>query len=146
MTAPTSGIEEHPDLVTLRARYARAAATPTAQGLEVLTLLTGVYLAASPWIVGFNAFPTLAVNNLITGITLAVLGFGFGAAYERTYGMSGAAGLIGVWTIIAPWVVAGNVATTATIINNVILGGLVVILATATGALGKASSSRRRQG
>ena len=57
-------IEEHPDLMELRARHDRAAATPRAQMIEALALITGLYLAASPWIVGFNGFTTLAVTNL----------------------------------------------------------------------------------
>jgi hypothetical protein len=126
-------METHPDLIEMRARLEqaeRAATTPQAQAIEALALLTGLYLAVSPWIVGFNGFTTLAVNNLIVGIGYALLmSGGFGRAYERTHSMAWAACALGVWTIISQWVVAGNVDTTKTVVNNVIVGALAVLLA-----------------
>lgn len=144
MTAPTSSsrIEQHPDIMALRARSEQAAASPAAQAVEALSLLTGIYLAASPWIVGFNGSTTLAVSNLITGIAFATLVGGFGHPYERTHAMSWAAVGIGIWTIIAPWVVAGNVATTRTIVSNVVAGAVACLLALAMAGMGAA---RRRR-
>ncbi|MGP3983771.1 SPW repeat protein [Streptomyces sp. KR80] len=134
-------IDQHPDLVALRAQSERAAATPTGQAVECLSLLTGLYLAASPWIVGFNGLTTLAVNNLIAGLAFAYLAMGLGNAYERTHGMSWAAAGIGVWTIIAPGMVAGDVSTTSTIVSNVLTGIVAVLLALATAGMG---APRRR--
>lgn len=133
MTTPTShsNIEQHPDLVELRARFERTASLPSVQGAEALGVLTGLYLAASPWIAGFNGFSTLAVNNLITGIGYALLMAGFGSAYQRTHAMTWAAALIGLWTIIAPWAVAGSVHTTRTITSNCITGGVAMLLSLA---------------
>ena len=130
MTAPTSqpNIEHHPDLVELRARFERTATRPGVQGAEALGVLTGLYLAASPWIAGFNGFSTLAVNNLITGIGYAMLMAGFGSAYERTHAMAWAATLIGVWTCVSPWAVAGSVHTHRTITSNCIAGGVAILL------------------
>lgn len=142
MATPTSRIEEHPDLVEMRARYAQAASTPTARGLEALTVLTGLYLAASPWIVGFDGFTRLAVTNLICGVTLALLGLAFATAYERTYGMSWVPAAIGAWTIVAPWVVAGEVDTTRTVVNNVIIGALAILLSLALMAVSMRGSRR----
>jgi hypothetical protein len=135
VTAPAPGIDQHPDIVALRAQSERAAATPMGQAVEGLSLLTGLYLATSPWIVGFSGLTTLAVNNLITGLAFAYL-VGLGNAYERTHGMSWAAAGIALWTIIAPWVVAGNVATASTIISNVIIGGVAFVVALATAGMG----------
>jgi hypothetical protein len=145
-------IEEHPDIVDLRARYERAATNPGVQGAEALAILTGLYLAASPWVAGFNHFSTLAVNNLITGIGFALLMAGFGSAYERTHAMAWAATLIGVWTIISPWTVAGSVHTTRTIVNNCITGGiatclgLMVVGVAMSGRKGPHMSSRLMRG
>ncbi|AEW92390.1 MULTISPECIES: SPW repeat protein [Streptomycetaceae] len=136
-------IEQHPDIVALRAHSEQAAVTPVAQGVEAVSLLAGLYLAASPWIVGFNGFTTLTVNNLITGIALSCLAI-FGSAYERTHGMSWAAAGIGIWTIIAPWVVSGHVATTGTIVSNVITGALVFLCAVAMARMGTVGKARRR--
>ncbi|MFD3549904.1 SPW repeat protein [Streptomyces sp. NPDC058655] len=132
-------IEEHPDLMELRERHDRAAATPRAQMVEALALLTGLYLAASPWIAGFNDSVTLAVTNLIAGIAYMLLLGGLGSSYERTHSMAWAAAAIGIWTCVAPWVVAGDVAQTRSITSNLITGLIATLL-----ALAAASSARDR--
>lgn len=134
MTAPR--METHPDIMELQAKYERAAQTPTAQTVAGLTFLTGLYLTISPWVVGFNHVPTLTANNLIVGIALALLALGFASAYGRTHGIAWVAPLIGVWTIVAPWVVSGHVATAATIANNVVVGALAVLLSLGAVAIG----------
>lgn len=152
MTTPTgqTNIEQHPDLVELRARFERGATRSSVQGAEALGILTGLYLAASPWIAGFNGLSTLAVNNLIAGIGYAMLMAGFGSAYERTHGMAWAATLIGVWTCIAPWVVAGNVHTHRTIWSNCVTGGVAILLglmvAGVAGSGGMSSGRGRARG
>ncbi|WP_253915866.1 SPW repeat protein [Streptomyces sp. NRRL S-31] len=146
-TSPRPSIETHPDIVDMRLRHEmaeRATSTPQGQAIETLALLTGLYLAASPWITGFNNLSTLAVTNLLTGIAYAVLmSGGFGRAYERTHSMAWACCALGVWAVIAPWVVAGNVSTTKTIINNVITGVLALLLALAASAAARAAESSR---
>jgi hypothetical protein len=135
-------MESHPDILEMRERHARAeraVSTQQGQAVEALAFLSGLYLAASPWIAGFSGFNTLAVNNLITGIAYALLLSGFGPAYERTHARAWAAALIGVWTIISPWVVAGNVDYTRTVVNNVIVGAIALMLALAAGAAARAS-------
>ena len=142
MAKPSLSMQRHPDIMALREQSERAAANPVAQAVEALSVLSGLYLAASPWIVGFSGFTTLSVNNLITGLALTVLAIGFGSAYERTHGMSWAAAGIGIWTIIAPWVVAGNVATTSTIVSNVVVGAVALVCALAMAGLGVARHRR----
>ncbi|UUU35889.1 SPW repeat protein [Streptomyces sp. CA-210063] len=130
-------LESHPDILEMRERHARAeraASTQQGQAVEALALVTGLYLAASPWIAGFSDFGTLAINNLITGIAYALLLSGFGHAYERTHARAWAAAMVGVWTIVAPWVVAGNVDTTRTVVNNIIVGAVALLLALAASA------------
>jgi hypothetical protein len=141
-TEPTH-IENHPDLMALRGRYAEASAKPMAGLIEGLCLLTGLYLAISPWVVGFDGFTSLRVSNLVTGIALAILAMGFGSVLERTHGLGWVACAIGAWTIVAPWVVAGSADTTKTITNNAIVGGVAVLLGLATMGLGM---MRRRSG
>ncbi len=144
MSAPTGipSMELHPDIVELRARYERASVTPFAQGVEALAILVGLYLAVSPWVVGFNGFPTLAINNLVTGVAYAVLIGGFGPAFERSHARGWAATLIGLWTIIAPWCVSGSVAITRTIISNVIAGLLALCLGLAMCSLARMATRR----
>ncbi|WP_327732777.1 SPW repeat protein [Streptomyces nojiriensis] len=136
-------IEEHPDLMELRDRHDRAAATPRAQMVEALALLTGLYLAASPWIVGFNGFTTLAVNDLITGIAYMLLLGGLGNSYERTHSMAWAAAAIGIWTCVAPWVVAGDVAHTRSITSNLITGAIATLLALAAASAARDHDTNR---
>ncbi|RSS81494.1 hypothetical protein EF918_10135 [Streptomyces sp. WAC06614] len=141
-------MEQHPDLLELRARHDRAAATPRAQMIEAMAVLTGLYLAASPWIVGFNGFTTLAVTNLIAGLAYMLLLGGLGTSYERTHSMAWAAAALGIWTCVAPWVVAGDVAHTRSITSNLIAGALATLLAlaAASGARDRADHRRRTIG
>ncbi|MFD5575161.1 SPW repeat protein [Streptomyces cadmiisoli] len=132
-THPRSDMETHPDILAMRKRHEmaeRVATTPKAQAVEAMALITGLYLAASPWITGFNGFSTLTVNNVIVGIAYAVImSGGFGRAYERSHSMAWAACALSVWTIIAPWVVAGDVSTPKTIVNNIIVGVIALMVA-----------------
>lgn len=107
--------------------------------IEALALITGLYLAASPWIAGFNGSTTLAVTNLIAGIAYMLLLGGLGSSYERTHSMAWAAAVIGIWTCVAPWVVAGDVAHTRSITSNLITGVIATLL-----ALAAASAARDR--
>ncbi|MET9508690.1 SPW repeat protein [Streptomyces flavidovirens] len=144
MTTHPSSIEQHPDVAEMRSRFERATTTPRAQAIETLALLTGVYLAASPWIAGFNGLTTLAVCNLITGIAYALCMGGFSSAYERTHAMAWTAAAIGAWTIVAPWVVAGNVDTTRSVVSNVIVGAVALLLGLAMAAMHGSESGRGR--
>ncbi|MEU5643783.1 SPW repeat protein [Streptomyces milbemycinicus] len=150
MTEPTHAtMESHPDILAMRERHTwaeQAATTPVAQAVEAISLITGLYLAASPWILGFNGMLTLAVTNLITGVAYAVLMGGFGHAYERTHGMAWAAALLGVWAIIAPWVVSGSVATMRTIISNVVVGAVALVLALFASSQAKAKAATPGRG
>ncbi|QGV76954.1 SPW repeat protein [Streptomyces ficellus] len=134
-------IEQHPDLAEMRSRFERATSTPRGQAIETLGLLTGLFLAASPWIVGFSGLTALAVCNLITGVAYALCMGGFGSAYERTHAMAWSACAIGAWTIVSPWVVAGNVDTTRSVVCNVIVGAVALLLGLAM--TGSAMSGRR---
>ncbi|WP_030559947.1 SPW repeat protein [Streptomyces aureocirculatus] len=138
-------MDTHPDIVDMRARHEaaeRAASTPKVQAVDALAFLTGLYLAASPWIAGFNGLTRLSVINLIVGLAYALLmSGGFGRAYDRTHGMAWAACALGVWTIVAPWVVAGDMSTTRTVVSNVITGVVATLLALAAGAAARAKDS-----
>jgi hypothetical protein len=118
----------HPDLVELRRRYDAASASPVAEGVAGLTFLGALFLAASPWIVGFSALTAITVCNLIAGGALAVLVIALTAAYGRTHGLTFVVPLIGAWTLVAPWVIVGAMDTTRTIWSNAFAGGAIVVL------------------
>lgn len=143
MTSETVSMARHPDIVELREKYELASEAPAAQVVAGLMFLTGLYIAISPWVVGFNGFPTLTGNNLIVGIALAMLALGFASVYGRTHGIVWAAPLIGVWTIIAPWVVSGNVDTASTIWSNCVAGAVAVLLGLGSMLLGERRSGGR---
>ncbi|MGB2950876.1 MAG: SPW repeat protein [Rhodococcus sp. (in: high G+C Gram-positive bacteria)] len=140
-----STMHTHPDIMALRERYDQAAEKPTVQVADGVMMMAGLYAAGSAWIIGF-ADQALAVPNLIAGIAIALLAAAFGSAYGRTHAVSSAYGrthgmsfiapLLGVWMIVAPWVVADVTTSTAMIWSNVVVGALVFVLgmvAVATG-------------
>jgi len=135
MTAPA--IEQHPDIAALRDRYDRAAETPTAQLVEGLTILAGLYLAMSPWVVGFTGDSgSLTGSNLFSGVAVALLALGFASAYGRTHGIAWVTPVIGAWTIVAPWLVDGPTPDNSAIVSNVIAGALVVLFGLGTLTMG----------
>ncbi|GAA4487137.1 SPW repeat protein [Rhodococcus olei] len=128
MSTANLPIEKHPDIAALRHRYDEAASNPVTQTNEGLLMLAGLYMAASPWIVGFHGTTALMVSNLITGCAAALLAFGFAAALGRLYGLAFAMPVLGVWMIISPWVVVGVSTTAGMIWSNVACGAVVVVL------------------
>ncbi|BBX98730.1 SPW repeat protein [Mycobacterium lacus] len=125
MSTVHSSIEHHPDLLALRASYERAAESMSSQITFGLTLLTGLYVAASPWIVGFSGMGRLAGCDLIAGIAIAVLAYGFAAALDRTHGMTWTLPVLGAWVIFSPWILPGMAVTAGMAWSHVIAGALV---------------------
>jgi hypothetical protein len=137
MVRPNVTMDDHPDMLEMRARYDRVAETPTARLVEGTTLLAGLYLAISPWVVGFRfAAPDLAVNNLICGIAVALLGLGYATVYGRTHGLSWVTPVIGAWVIVSPWVIRGAAVDAGMVLNNVITGAIITLLGLVTLGLG----------
>ncbi|GIH67771.1 SPW repeat protein [Sphaerimonospora thailandensis] len=166
MVRPT-GLEHHPDLAELRQTYDRVGSTTPAQIVDGLTFLSGLYLALSPWIVGFQRFSGLAVSNLIVGLSVAALALACASAFGRTYGISWLLPLLGIWTLVSPWLVRGgrtltpgttpgmpgtpglpgraaSALTAGTIWNNVATGVIILLLGAA--ALAMALAFRGGQG
>jgi hypothetical protein len=144
--SPTSAstrasMEDHPDIVAMRNQYAAVSHKPFAGLVEGLCLLTGLYIAISPWVVGFEGTAAIRVSNLVVGLALAVLALGYGSVLERTHGLGWVAVAIGVWTIIAPWVVTGQPHTGHIVWNNSFAGGAAALLGLITMGL---SLMRRR--
>lgn len=146
MTHQNVALEQHPDIAEMQARYERIAQTPTVQSVEGLTLLAGLYLAVSAWILTFGpAAGDLAPVNLVSGLAVAVLALGYASAYGRTHGLSWVTPVIGVWTIVAPWIVLSNPSNTV-IVSNVIAGAVIVLLGLVTTVMGTSlrGMARRR--
>jgi hypothetical protein len=129
MVRPNVTMDDHPDILEMRARYDRVAQTPTAQSVDGAVLLAGVYLAISPWVIGFRPVaPDLTVNNLICGIAVALLGLGYATVYGRTHGLSWVTPVLGIWVIVSPWVIRGTNVDAGMILSNVICGAVIAVL------------------
>jgi hypothetical protein len=143
MSSVHSSIDRHPDLLALRESYSRAAESTITQGTFGLTLLTGVYVALSPWIIGFHTTTGLAVNDLIVGLVVAVLAFAFGSALDRTHGMTWTLPLFGLWVVFAPAVLRGVSATTGVVWSQIGAGAVLTFLGCVAAFYGMRSSNTR---
>ena len=138
-----STIERHPDIMALRMRYEEVAETRTHRLVGGLTLLSGIYAAISPWVIGFESLTPLAVSNLVCGLAVAVIALGWNSAFERTHGLSWTVVVLGAWIAVSPWLVRSvDASQTNTIVNNLIIGGLILLCGLAAMGL---SQQRRSQ-
>ncbi|QJS99641.1 SPW repeat protein [Streptomyces asoensis] len=127
--SPTRGdMSTHPDVPEMQARYARMLGGRDVALVDGPVFLLGLYCAVSPWILHYTASqPALMTHNLIVGIAIGLLALGFTAAPARMYGLSWAMCALGIWMIIAPWVV-GDSPDAGVAVNNIIIGALALIL------------------
>ncbi|MFF8965408.1 SPW repeat protein [Streptomyces globisporus] len=123
-----SDLSGHPDASEMRARYDRVMGGRDVALVDAPVFLVGLYCAVSPWVLHFTASqPALVTHNLVMGIAIAVLALGFTVMPERMYGLSWAICAIGAWIIVSTWVV-GSSPDAGVVINNIIVGGLTVLL------------------
>ncbi|GAB2970212.1 SPW repeat protein [Streptomyces pseudoechinosporeus] len=135
-------ITTHPDVGEMRDRYARMLDGRDVALVDGPVFLLGLYCATSPWILHFTTSqPFLVTHNLIMGIAIGLLALGFTRAPERMYGLSWAMCAIGVWMIISPWIV-GESPDAGVIVNNIIIGGLAVVLGAVCAAVSAKSTKR----
>ncbi|MFI9243397.1 SPW repeat protein [Streptomyces sp. NPDC053086] len=121
-------ISSHPDVSEMRDRYSRVLGGRDVALVDGPVFLLGLYCAASPWILHYTGNqPSLMTHNLIMGVAIALLALGFTRAPERMYGLSWAMCAMGIWMIIAPWIV-GRGPDAGVIVNNVVIGALALIL------------------
>ncbi|MFI6035889.1 SPW repeat protein [Streptomyces sp. NPDC051315] len=127
--SPTRGdMSTHPDVPEMRSRYDRVLGGRDVALVDGPVFLLGLYCAVSPWILHYTAGqPALVVHNLVVGIALGVLALGFTAAPARMYGLSWAMCALGIWMIIAPWVV-GDSPDAGVVVNNVVIGAFALLL------------------
>lgn len=137
-----SDIAGHPDVSEMRARHDRMLGGRDVALVDGPVFLIGLYCAVSPWVLHFTASqPALVTHNLVMGIAIAVLALGFTAMPERMYGLSWAICAMGAWIILSTWIV-GDSPDTGVVLNNVIIGGLTVLLGMV--CVGAAAKSRKK--
>ncbi|MGV9559567.1 SPW repeat protein [Streptomyces sp. NPDC003401] len=123
-----SDMSTHPDVPEMRTRYDRMLGARDVALVDGPVFLLGLYCAVSPWILHYTAGqPALVTHNLIVGIAIGLLALGFTAAPARMYGLSWAMCALGVWMIVAPWVV-GDSPDAGVAVNNIIIGALALVL------------------
>lgn len=93
---------------------------------DVANFLLGLWLVASPWVLGYAGETTAAWNVYIFGAAIAVLAaIAFFAQQKWEHWVSLA---IGAWLIVSPWVLA-YVALQAALWNQIVIGLVVCVLA-----------------
>ncbi|MFJ8751149.1 SPW repeat protein [Streptomyces sp. NPDC102441] len=130
-------ISGHPDAEEMRARHDRVVGGGgrTTAGADAPVFLLGLYCAVSPWVLHFTASqPSLVTHNLVIGLAIAVLALCFTAMPERMTGMSIAIVALGAWLIVSTWIV-GQSPDMGVVLNNVIVGGLAIVLGAACAGL-----------
>ncbi|MET8573236.1 SPW repeat protein [Streptomyces sp. NPDC005012] len=136
----------HPDVLEMREQYARSQQQGPNLGMLAAPLaLVGVFCAASPWILHFTGSqPPLVAHNLIVGAAIAALAICAAASPTRMGALGWAAAALGVWMIIAPWVV-GTGPDAGVIITHICIGALAICLGAACAALGmrKAKAAKK---
>ncbi|WP_431044793.1 SPW repeat protein [Streptomyces sp. P1-3] len=118
----------------MRERYARMTGGRDVVFLDGPVLLAGVYLAASPYVVGFAGNSDMRWHNLIIGLSVAVLGLGLTLAPQRMYGLSWTLIPTGLWLVISSWAILGS-PTVGIIWSNVVVGAVTCVLGVAAAAL-----------
>lgn len=87
-----------------------------------VALVLGLWLLASPWLLGYSALQAASWNAVILGVGIAVFAaaaLAKPAAWEEWINLA-----MGAWLVISPWVLGFSDAAVATW-NQVIVGLLV---------------------
>src|ERR1051326_5016395 len=104
-----------------------AGASMTA-GPSWVNVLLGIWVIISPFVVQFARLPAAMWNNVIVGIVIAILAL-IHSSIPRQAGWSWANVILGIWLIISPFALGAM--TTAILWNNIILGIVIAIVASA---------------
>jgi len=101
-------------------------------GASWLNVLLGIWVIISPFVVQFAQLPAAMWNNVIVGIVIAILAL-IRTSTPRQIGWSWANVILGIWMIISPF--ALGTMTTAILWNNIILGVVIAIVASANASM-----------
>ena len=94
--------------------------------INLINAVLGAVLFASPWLAGFREVQAASWNAWICG--LAVLILAVAAATDLREWDEWVNGALGLWTIVAPWVL-GFAATTVAMWTHVAVGAAIAVLA-----------------
>jgi hypothetical protein len=138
-----ASMADHPDMVEMQARFERVSASGPAVITDGLALLAGLWLAISPWTIHFNGTaPDVTTSNLVLGIAVAVVALGLTLMPQRMVRLSWATAVIGAWVIVSQWVIQQSGSTTSINLNNIITGGVILLLGVAAAMILLRADSR----
>ena len=95
---------------------------------DAVNILAGLGLALSPWFLEFTTVAAAAWNAWIVGAAIALIALAALVSYHRAEEWVN--GLLGLWAVIAPWVLGFSELRSA-MGAHVVLGLVVVIVAAA---------------
>lgn len=93
---------------------------------DPISLIAGIWLAVSPWVLAYQAETRPAFNAVVAGALIALIAFY--ALFEVFAWQEWANLLLGVWLIVSPWLL-GFSAMQTVMLNAVIVGALVAAMA-----------------
>jgi len=93
---------------------------------DVVHLVLGLWLIASPWLLGYVATTAAFYNAIALGVIIAVVAVAALVAFHAWE--EWAMGVLGLWLIVSPWLL-GFTAVTAALANQIIVGLIVTALA-----------------
>ena len=88
-----------------------------------LNVLLGVWLAVSPWILGFQDQMAPTANGVVIG--LALIAAALGAIFMPRAWEEWSEGLLGLWMVVSPWVLGFSGQMDA--MRNAVVSGIVVL-------------------
>lgn len=102
-----------------------------AQLAATLMVVTGLWVAISPWFLALQAprAGNAAVSDLIIGLAVAAIGLLTVVSARGLAGLPAASLLAGIWLIISPFILAARLSITTSMYWSNIWAGAVVIAA-----------------
>lgn len=94
--------------------------------LDVVNVILGIGLALSPWLFAYTGETTAAWNAWVVGAAIALVAIGALVAFAQWEEWVNL--ILGVWAILAPWLL-GFSAITAALYTHMIVGLIVAVLA-----------------
>lgn len=96
--------------------------TVSRQWQDAVNIVLGLWLIASPWVLGYAAQTTPAWNAYVLGVIIAVAAIAALVAFHAWEEWVNVA--LGVWLVVSPWILGFSGLTTA-LWNQIVVGVLV---------------------
>ena len=90
---------------------------------DVANLVLGVWLALSPWAIGYQGDATAMTNAVIVGV--ALIAVALGAIFVPRAWEEWTQGLLGLWLIASPWLLGFN--DQPAVMRNAVITGIAVV-------------------